>query len=339
MEQDEVFFTEPSVGEFLTLEQARYVVEDGIAYFVDATEQGEGVTPGRVKVDLSQFTGSKQFLTGAVYKVKAIATLDSHEYASYMPYFAKQWKVLPLVIEEEELGPVAVNDTELEMNATVARGVFIGTADLGTTAGEAVEVNVTVDDFVVTLEGNPGELYPGTYTIKVDLAENTFEFTPVDVPAAAITINDGATTVQADESKTVQLVATIVPAYSTTQGVTWRSSDEEMATVDENGLVTIVGGNNVSPYHRAPAAAPGVTATITATAADNGWAGNAPATSAIEVTYQKPTAIAQIERKAEVVDVKYVNTLGMESNKPFDGMNIVVTTLADGSVTTVKIIK
>ena len=41
----------------------------------------------------------------------------------------------------------------------------------------------------------------------------------------------------------------------------------------------------------------------------------------------------------DAVSVKYVNALGMTSDKPFDGLNIVVTKHADGSVTTVKVVK
>ena len=41
----------------------------------------------------------------------------------------------------------------------------------------------------------------------------------------------------------------------------------------------------------------------------------------------------------EVADVKYVNMAGMVSNRPFDGVNIVVTRYTDGSTSTMKILK
>jgi hypothetical protein len=40
-----------------------------------------------------------------------------------------------------------------------------------------------------------------------------------------------------------------------------------------------------------------------------------------------------------VKNVKYVNIAGVESNKPFDGLNIVVTTYTDGTKAAVKVIK
>ena len=51
------------------------------------------------------------------------------------------------------------------------------------------------------------------------------------------------------------------------------------------------------------------------------------------------TAVGSILADRQVVDVTYVNAVGMQSSEPFDGMNIVVTRYNDGSVSTVKIIK
>lgn len=53
-----------------------------------------------------------------------------------------------------------------------------------------------------------------------------------------------------------------------------------------------------------------------------------------------PTAINTIyDTNREVVGVKYYNTLGIESDRPFDGVNIVVTRYSDGSTTSTKILK
>jgi hypothetical protein len=51
------------------------------------------------------------------------------------------------------------------------------------------------------------------------------------------------------------------------------------------------------------------------------------------------TGVTDINAKANAVSVKYVNAAGMVSNRPFDGMNIVVTTNADGSVSVSKVMK
>ena len=52
-----------------------------------------------------------------------------------------------------------------------------------------------------------------------------------------------------------------------------------------------------------------------------------------------PTAVNEIYDYRQVVDVKYVNSLGMQSSKPFDGVNIVVTRYTDGTISTTKVVR
>ena len=56
----------------------------------------------------------------------------------------------------------------------------------------------------------------------------------------------------------------------------------------------------------------------------------------IVVTFTKTTGVTDL--KAGISSVKYYNVSGVESDKPFDGVNIVVTRHADGSVKTTKVI-
>ncbi|MBQ3959285.1 MAG: hypothetical protein II677_02215, partial [Muribaculaceae bacterium] len=51
-----------------------------------------------------------------------------------------------------------------------------------------------------------------------------------------------------------------------------------------------------------------------------------------------PTAVNDLNAR-QVVSVKYYNVAGIESDKPFDGINIVVTRYSDGSVVTRKEVK
>ena len=51
------------------------------------------------------------------------------------------------------------------------------------------------------------------------------------------------------------------------------------------------------------------------------------------------TGIAEMIGGAEPIDVTYVNSLGMQSSKPFKGMNIVVTRYSDGSTSTMKVVR
>lgn len=62
----------------------------------------------------------------------------------------------------------------------------------------------------------------------------------INYPVQGISLNhDAKTFTKAGE--TLQLTATIYPDSATNKTVTWKSSDEKVATVDESGLVTAVG--------------------------------------------------------------------------------------------------
>ena len=51
------------------------------------------------------------------------------------------------------------------------------------------------------------------------------------------------------------------------------------------------------------------------------------------------TGVAEMINGAEPIGVTYVNSLGMQSNKPFSGVNIVVTRYSDGSTSTMKVVR
>ncbi len=62
-------------------------------------------------------------------------------------------------------------------------------------------------------------------------------------------------------------------------------------------------------------------------------AGNSSATIA------ETTAIEQVTANKEITSVRYINVAGQQSEQPFDGINIVVTTYSDGTTSTVKMMK
>ena len=49
--------------------------------------------------------------------------------------------------------------------------------------------------------------------------------------------------------------------------------------------------------------------------------------------------IQDVATPSTVASVRYYNLMGVESDKPFDGLNIVVTTYSDGSRTSKKILR
>ena len=51
-----------------------------------------------------------------------------------------------------------------------------------------------------------------------------------------------------------------------------------------------------------------------------------------------PTAVTELNSSSEVMSVRYYNVMGMASDKPFNGLNIVVTRYSDGTTATMKVI-
>ena len=51
------------------------------------------------------------------------------------------------------------------------------------------------------------------------------------------------------------------------------------------------------------------------------------------------SGVEQITANKQIANVRYVNVAGQESETPFDGVNIVVTTYTDGTMATVKVMK
>ena len=80
------------------------------------------------------------------------------------------------------------------------------------------------------------------------------------------------------KDETAQLTAEVTPSYADNKRVTWQSSDEKVATVDENGKVTAVGNG---------------TATITATSVSGSY------TAAVSVTVKIPVEIQKLTIEAE----------------------------------------
>ncbi len=93
-------------------------------------------------------------------------------------------------------------------------------------------------------------------TVAVTITEGTINVDGVTLDQTAASVDVGAT---------VQLTATISPANAADQSVTWNSDDENIATVDNTGLVTGVAAG---------------TTNVTVTTNDGGFT----ATAAITVT-------------------------------------------------------
>ena len=142
--------------------------------------------------------------------------------------------------------------TKVEIYATLDKGhgvydVFIdgkaaGTAD-GTTTGGRVNQQL--------IYGSE-ELSDGQHTIKVMLPEGASGAIQVDFakvyhgPIAPTGISLSETAIRLESGMTKQITAKVLPGIATNKDIVWQSEDENVATVDENGLIRAVGNKEAA---------------------------------------------------------------------------------------------
>jgi|GEM_PF-3055705 len=111
----------------------------------------------------------------------------------------------------------------------------------------------------LVLEDEKGNLIEVT-TIKVTTKRRT-STKPVTIEVTSVALDDKSLTLEVGDEET--LVATVLPENATNKAVTWSSSDTDVATVDENGVVTAIAVG---------------TATITVTTVDGSFTDNCTVT-------------------------------------------------------------
>ncbi len=121
------------------------------------------------------------------------------------------------------------------------------------TPNDATNKNLTWtsdNELVATVDpdGNVTAVKPGNAVITVTTVDGTFtatcNITVISslIEADGITLNKNSQTINLNDS--IQLVAIVTPSDASDKTITWSSSDEAVATVDNNGNVTGVGEGN-----------------------------------------------------------------------------------------------
>ena len=167
----------------------------------------------------------------------------------------------------------------------------------------------------------------GEYTVTVDLNDMVVVFTKTEIPLEGITLNySDEDEVVLEANQTLQLVVNAVPEGATLPEISWSSSNEEVASVDENGLVTA---------YELPTKS-GQPAGMRRVPTEEGYYFEPVIIEAASVDNADMTASVVIYVKGDVVDtavndlkvvvgnVTYVDVMGHTSNKPFKGVNIIM---------------
>ena len=137
--------------------------------------------------------------------------------------------------------------------------------------------NGTTDILDTSFNSNTNEITFETDKFSVYALTYKDTYYSPSYPVTGIKVSpDTLTLTKKDE--TAQLTAEVIPSYADNKKVTWKSSDEKVATVDENGKVTAVANG---------------TATITATSVSGNY------TATVSVTVKIPVEIEKITIETE----------------------------------------
>ena len=158
---------------------------------------------------------------------------------------------------------------------------------------------------------------PGTQTVTVSYGGKTatYEITVNTVPVTGITLATNEEEIEVGQ--TLQLTATIQPENATNKEYSWSSSDEDVATVDENGLVSAIAAG---------------LATITVTTTDGGKT----ATCAVKVKakegiwYSLVTSTDNLAQDDKVIIVNTENKRAMSTTQNENNRQATVVTIASG---------
>lgn len=187
---------------------------------------------------------------GTVYYYCAFAVIDDIDYYGEVKSFETLTLVHP--VESIKLNRSSLSLTEGE-TATLNATVKPDNATDKSVKWTSSDTNIAS----VSEEGVVTAVAPGTADITATTVDGGLTATckvSVIVPVTGVSLNISSVEILEEARET--LIATVEPANATNQSVTWKTSDETIASVTQNGKVT---GNNVG------------TALITVTTKDGGY--------------------------------------------------------------------
>jgi uncharacterized protein YjdB len=215
-------------------------VQDNDAYMAQSgrndlsifTRDGEEIRVGVFSFDLSSVSNDIGEASLSLYNVttsslgqdaKVYITAVQHDLA---PNVAPTWAQLDLTTSMGDtvvIQPITDDDRETRME--------FSSSELALKFNEARNAGKKLA-LVVTI--------PGGLTLKFENSNNdnkpvlNYSGSPVAVTGVSLNVNDAILKV----NETIDLIATVTPEDAVNQNVTWESSNQGVATVDNNGVVT-----------------------------------------------------------------------------------------------------
>lgn len=201
-------------------------------------------------------------------------------------------------------------------------GTKVATGDVGT---KQVELTGLVGGKQVAAGDYQLAYTDGTNTSdKVDVP--AFTVLTATVPVTGITLSQKTASMNVGDTKVI--TGTVAPANATNQAVTYKSSDEKVATVAENGTVTAVAEGS---------------ADITATTADGGFTDKCvvtvtkPTVAVTGVTIDPTTANIEVGKTAKLTATVVPDNATNKATTYKSSNEAVATVAPDGTVTAVSV--
>lgn len=232
-----------TVATTVTIEPAELTLETGQKFTFTANVNKEATNKNVVwtssdptKVSINETTGEVEALALTDAPVIITATADDGGGA---------FGTAEVTVVESLATGIVLNITEAQLEAT---GDADGQVQLTATVTPPTNKNIVwkssneavatvVDGLVTAIAVGEADI---TATIEGTALSATCKVTVVPTYATSIVINyEGATQFETGAEADIQLVAIVAPSYVTDSTVAWTSSDNEIATVNAEGKVTI----------------------------------------------------------------------------------------------------
>ena len=173
---------------------------------------------------------------------------------SWFSGLSQKSNTFTVTVVKRQVGTIKILDGEDEVTAIeMEDGATRQLKAVVTPEGAGKNLKWTSSDVTIVSVDNKGNLtanQPGEATITVDANDGSGKTATVTVKVNAVPVENIAVNADSGKSeiyvgKTLQLTASVFPENASDPSVSWESESPEIATVNENGLVTAIAAGTV----------------------------------------------------------------------------------------------